>query len=113
MTSEERNWGMLCHLTALSMLVGIPLGNILGPLIIWLIKKEQYPFVDDQGKEALNFQISMLIYILISAVLIIILVGIVLLPIVIILDIVYTVIAAISASNGQAYRYPMSIRFVK
>ena len=55
--------GMLCHLLSLTLLIGVPLGNILGPLIIWLIKRDEDPFVDLCGKESLNFQISMTIYI--------------------------------------------------
>src|SRR5262249_27436623 len=58
---DARLWGMLCHLTALSGLIGIPFGTILGPLIIWLIKRGEIPFVDDQGKESLNFQITVLL----------------------------------------------------
>jgi len=58
---DARLWGMLAHLLALSGLVGIPLGTVIGPLIIWLIKRQEIPFVDDQGKESLNFQITALI----------------------------------------------------
>ncbi|HZV47575.1 MAG TPA: DUF4870 domain-containing protein, partial [Thermodesulfovibrionales bacterium] len=59
---KVRNWGMLCHLGALAAFLGIPLGHLLGPFIIWLIKKNDHPFIDEQGKESLNFQISMSIY---------------------------------------------------
>jgi len=58
----SRNWAMGCHLAVLAVYMGIPFGNILGPLIIWLVKKDEFPLVDEQGKESLNFQISMLIY---------------------------------------------------
>src|SRR6476469_8907749 len=61
MDRNERMWGMFCHLAALAGYIGIPFGNVIGPLVIWLIKKEDYPFVDDQGKESLNFQITILI----------------------------------------------------
>ena len=104
---------MFTHLSALSLFIGIPLGNILGPLILWLIKKEEYPFVRDQGKEALNFQISMLIYMDISGILALILIGIPLLITLVIVDVVYTIIAAINASDGNAYRYPLTIRFIQ
>jgi len=66
---------MLCHLTALLGIIGIPFGNIVGPLIIWLLKKNVYPFVNEQGKESLNFQISMTIYALAAALLILIKIG--------------------------------------
>jgi len=78
LSNDERTFGMLCHLTALAGFV-FPLGNIIGPLIVWAIKKDQYPWVDQHGKESLNFQISMTIYLFISAIMIIILIGIFLL----------------------------------
>lgn len=113
---EERTWGMLCHLAGLLLLVGIPLANVLGPLVVWLIKKEQYPFVDDQGKESLNFQISVFIYVLIAGALTL---TVVLAPITIpllialaIFDIVMTIIAAMKANDGIAYRYPLTIRLI-
>jgi uncharacterized Tic20 family protein len=55
---DARTWATICHLSALIMLVGVPLGNILGPLVVWLAKRQESEFVDDQGKEALNFQIT-------------------------------------------------------
>jgi len=68
-------WGMFCHLSTLCGYV-MPFGNILGPLVVWLIKKDEYPLVDDQGKEALNFQISITIWTVIAAILCIIIIGI-------------------------------------
>ena len=70
---QAKQWGMLCHLSALSVFIGIPFGNILGPLIVWLLKREEDPFIDEQGRESLNFQISMSIYFFCSAILIVIL----------------------------------------
>ena len=72
---QSHTWAMLCHLGALAGLVGIPAGNILGPLIIWLIQKDKHPFVDEQGKEAVNFQISMTIYMIVAAVTIVVGIG--------------------------------------
>ena len=112
-TSKDANtWGMLCHLIAFAGFV-IPFGNIIGPLVIWLIKKDQYEFVDDQGKESLNFQISMTIYFIISAILTVILIGIVLLIALAIFDIVVLIIATIKANGGEKYRYPLTIRLIK
>src|SRR5262245_10976235 len=68
--NNARLWGMLAHLTALSGLIGVPFGHILGPLVIWLIKRQEIPFVDDQGKESLNFQITSVIAALVCAALI-------------------------------------------
>lgn len=112
MTSQERNWGMLCHLAALAGFL-IPLGNVLGPLVIWLIKKEQFAFVNDQGKEALNFQITMLICGIVSGILMLVLIGIILLIAVAVLSLVFTIIAAVQASKGVSYRYPFALRLVK
>ncbi|MCP2519663.1 DUF4870 domain-containing protein [Candidatus Aminicenantes bacterium AC-708-M15] len=110
--SQERNWAVLIHLSALAGFI-IPFGNILAPLIIWLLKKEGAPFIDDQGKEAVNFQISMTIYAIISAILIVIIIGFVLLIAIGLLEIIFIIIAAVNASNGVKYRYPLSIRFIK
>lgn len=110
---DERMWGMLCHLSALAMFVLPAAGNIIGPLIVYLIKKDEYSFVDDQGKESLNFQITVTILMFVSAILIIIGIGILLLLAIGIGSLVFTIIAAIRANEGEFYRYPWSIRFLK
>lgn len=110
--SEARQWGMFAHLSALAGLI-IPFGNILGPLIIWQMKKAEMPFVDDQGKEALNFQITVAIAMLVCAVLMIVLIGFLLMPVVGIAALVFTIIAGIKANNGEAYRYPFTLRLIK
>ncbi|HZG37278.1 MAG TPA: DUF4870 domain-containing protein [Nodosilinea sp.] len=109
---ESRMWAMLAHLSALSGFV-IPLGNIVGPLVIWLIKRDEMSFVSDQGREALNFNISMTIYMMVAGVLIFVLIGI---PLMIVLGIawlVLTILAAVKANEGVAYRYPLTLRLVK
>ena len=111
-TRDQNMWAMLCHLSALAGFI-IPLGNVIGPLVIWMIKKDVYPLVDDQGKEALNFQISMTIYYVISGILILILIGIPLLIGLALFSLVVTIIAMVKASDGVAYRYPLSIRMIK
>ena len=111
-TKDERTWAMLCHFSSLCMFI-FPFGNILAPLIIWLIKKDEMPFVEDQAKEILNFQISMTIYFIGSIILIIILIGI---PILIglgIFNIIITIIAGIKANDGESYRYPINLRLIK
>ncbi|MEE8321555.1 MAG: DUF4870 domain-containing protein [Gammaproteobacteria bacterium] len=109
---DERMWGMLCHLIAFSGFV-VPFGSLLGPLIIWLIKKDEMPFVDDQGKESLNFQLTMLIAFIISIILIVVVIGILLLGVLCIYEIVVLIIATIKANEGVRYRYPYTIRFIK
>ncbi len=111
-TSNARNWAMACHLMALVGLLGNGIGFILGPLVVWLIKRAEDPFIDDHGKEAVNFQITMMIAVFVSALLIFVLIGFVLLPLVVIANIVLTIIAGLKASNGEHYRYPLCIRFI-
>ncbi|MBE9138602.1 DUF4870 domain-containing protein [Nodosilinea sp. LEGE 07088] len=111
-TPESRMWAMLAHLSALSGFV-IPFGNIIGPLIIWLVKRDEMSFVDDQAKEALNFNISMTIYMLVSAVLVMVLVGILMLAVLGIAWLVLAIMAAVKANEGTAYRYPLTLRLVK
>ncbi len=110
--AEEQNWLMLCHLSALSMFF-IPAGHLLGPLIIWLWKRAEIPAVDEAGKAALNFQLSMTIYFAISALLILALVGVFMIGLLLILEIVFVVMAAVRVSNGEMYDYPWTIRFLK
>ncbi|HLV01344.1 MAG TPA: DUF4870 domain-containing protein [Acidobacteriota bacterium] len=139
LSPEERDarlWASLCHISSLLVFFGIPLGNILGPLVFWLIKRNEYSFVDDQGKEALNFQLSMTIYLL-GGGLIILLSGFYLmvtgrgtsflwtmgLPLsvlvilwallLILLDVILVFVATIQASDGVAYRYPLALPFFR
>lgn len=107
------NWMMLCHLSALAGLLIPSLGHLLGPLAVWLVKKDEIPQVDIEGKESLNFQISMTIYMVISGALIWLIIGFPMLVIVAFADIVLTIMAAMKASQGVMYRYPFTIRFLK
>ncbi len=120
-THEESNWTTFCHLSALAgylVPIGYPfscvlIGNMLGPLVIWLLKKDLYPSMDRHGKEALNFQISISIYALAASALIVILIGIPLLIGLAAFNFVMIIIAAIKCKNGQAFRYPLSLRLLK
>jgi uncharacterized protein len=108
---NECTWAMFCHLSAFAGFI-IPFGSIIGPLIVWSMKKDQYPLVDDQGKEAINFQISMLMYFIVSAILVLALVGIPLLIALFFFKLIITVVAAIKANEGTRFRYPLRIRFL-
>lgn len=110
---QAHTWGMLSHLTALSLFLGIPFGNIIGPLVIWLVKKDEFPFVDEQGKESLNFQISMTIYAIASIILSLFIIGFFLLGLLAIAELVLVIMASVKASNGEKYEYPFTIRFLK
>jgi len=116
--SEERTWGMLAHLSSLlggllTAAFGGGWGCFIGPLIVWLVKKDTMPFVDDQGKEALNFNITVAIAALVCGLLMFVLIGFVLLPILGVLWLVCVILAAIKANEGERYRYPFALRFIK
>lgn len=109
---NEQTMGMLCHLLALTG-YAIPFANMIGPLIVWMIKREQMPFVESEGKSSLNFQISMTIYHLIGIALCFIVIGFLVLPIIMIVNIVLVVLASTKAASGISYQYPFSIRFIQ
>jgi uncharacterized Tic20 family protein len=112
-SSDIRTWCVLCHAAALLGLFFHFLGHLLGPLIVWLVKRGESPEVDAHGKESLNFQISMLIYDAIAAILCIVLIGIPILIALWVLNTVLVIIASIQASEGKFYRYPLTIRLIK
>jgi len=103
---QVRTMGMLCHLLAL-------FSGFIGPLVIWLVKKEEDPFIDECGKESLNFQITVMIALFICLVLWCVLIGLFLLPVVLIGDFVFVIIASVKTNQGEMYRYPLNIRIIK
>ena len=120
---EERQWALFAHLSALvgGLLTGAfaGLGCFVGPLVIWLIKKDTMPFVDDQAKEALNFNITLAIIGLVLLLLTLLTLGfgaLLAIPIGILVGIawlVFTIIAAVKANEGERYRYPFTLRLIK
>lgn len=111
---------MLCHLSALAGFIGVPLGNVLGPLLVWQIKKNEIPTVDAHGKAALNFQLTVLIglfgSIIAGVILSFICIGYVFFLVAILIGLaalIFPIIAGIKANNGEDYKYPYSIEFVK
>ncbi|MFZ2149132.1 MAG: DUF4870 domain-containing protein [Sedimentisphaerales bacterium] len=110
---DARMWAMICHLAGLAGLVVPVVGCVVGPLVVWQIKKEEFTFVNEQGKEAVNFQISMLIYGIVAGLLCFVCVGVVLLPAVAVFDLIFLLIASVKTNNGLHYRYPLTIRFIK
>jgi uncharacterized protein len=111
-SNDERTWFMLTHLSALAGFI-VPFGNVIGPLLVWQIKKNEMPSIEAHGKEALNFQISMAIYCIIATVLMLIAIGIVLLFALAIFGLVCTIMAGLKANNGELWRYPLTIRLLK
>jgi uncharacterized protein len=123
MPRSSRVWEVLCHISSLSAYVGVPFGHVLGPLICWLIKRGDSPAVEVQGKESINFQLSMTLYGLAMAgfaiVLVLTIIGILLLPLLVVLgvawmltNIILVIVAAVKAGNGEVYRYPLTIHFL-
>ena len=108
-TAESRNLSVLAHLSAFVTFIGIP--SLLGPLFVMLVKRND-PYVDRQAKEAFNFNLSFTIYGIVAAISIILLIGLIALPAVLVTWFVLVIVAAVKASNGVDYRYPLTIRFV-
>jgi uncharacterized Tic20 family protein len=106
------NWAMVCHLGGLATYIGIPLGNILVPLIIWLVRRNSDAAVNENGREAINFNISFTVYGIVAGLLCYVLVGFVLLPIVLITHIVLVVQAALKANKGESVQYPFTLHFI-
>ncbi len=122
--TDERHWEILCHLSPLLFLTGIPLANIVGPLAVWLYKRDQSGSVDLHGKESINFQISLTLYLLVlgavTAGLMFVLIGFLLVPALImaliafpIIELVFILVGTLRARDGQIYRYPLTIRFIR
>jgi uncharacterized Tic20 family protein len=119
----ERNWCMWCHMSALGGLV-VPFGNLLGPLIIWQMKRNEFPALNDHGKEALNFQLSVLIYMMgggvLSFILAITCIGAILIPLVLLAlgaihlgALALSIVAGVKGGEGVLYRYPLTLRLIK
>jgi uncharacterized Tic20 family protein len=140
---DEKTWAMWCHLTAFVGLVGVPLGHIIGPMVVWQMKKDDSAFVDASGKESLNFHISLTLYTFVAIVVLLVffftsiyltagaagehvapgtwlplllggflgpLLGLLIFPL---LGVIFTVVGAIKAANGELYHYPFAIRFLR
>jgi len=110
--NEEQNFSMFCHLSALAGYI-IPFGHIIGPLIIWSMKKDIYPEVNRQGKDALNFQISITLWFIVAAVMVLLVIGLFALIALWVLHLVMIVVASVKSNNGERFKYPLSIDFIK
>lgn len=117
--TEARRWAMFCHLGGLAWVIPFPLTNIIVPVVIWISKREIDRYVDDQGKEAINFQITMTIYWLVAAVGVYLLKQVLIgylffwLPLLIMIaQLGGSVVGAIRAHDGEKFRYPFILRFL-
>jgi len=112
LSETERNWAMFCHLSAFAGFF-FPFGSIIGPLICWLSKKDESIWVDENGKASLNFQLSILLYIILCIPLFFLIVGIPIAGMLIVLKVICIIIASVKASKGEEFRYPISIPFIQ
>jgi hypothetical protein len=115
-----RTWTILCHASAFLGFLVPALGQFVGPLIVWLWKRDESPEIDAHGKESLNFQLSLLIYTAVFAVvcfiLMFVLIGFLLVPLIAlfyIANVVLVIIASLRANEGELYRYPLTLRLIK
>ncbi len=111
--SNVRTWCVLCHAAALAGIFLHVFGHFFGPLIVWLVKRDESPEIDAHGKESINFQLSMVIYNIVAAILCLVVIGFVLLLLLWVANTVLVIVASIKASEGKLYRYPFTIRFIK
>lgn len=109
---EERQWAMLCHMSAMLMYITV-IGGFIAPLVIWLLKRDEMPFVADQGRETLNFQITTLLALVVGGCLAIVLIGFVIIGVVLLFHFIVTIIAAVKTSEGVVYRYPICWRVIR
>ena len=109
---DELMWSTFAHLGFVAGMV-IPFGNVIAPLVIWLVFKDRSSYIDYHGKEALNFQITVTFAMIASGILILLLIGIFLLIAVVLLALVFSIMGAIKANNGEYYEYPFTIRFIR
>jgi uncharacterized protein len=118
--NRVRLWNMLCHLSALTGLLAIPFANVLAPLIVWQIKKNEIPSVEIHGKAAVNFQltivIAMLVTFAVAFALSFVCIGFILFSVpgvIFVCGMVFAVIAGVKANEGQEYKYPYSLNLIK
>jgi hypothetical protein len=109
---DERQWAMLCHLSAMLMYCTV-IGGFIAPLVIWLMKRDEMPFVADQGRETLNFQITTLLALIAGGLLAIVLIGFVIIGAVLLFHFIVTIIATVRVSEGVLYRYPVCWRVIR
>jgi uncharacterized protein len=112
LSETERNWAMLCHLSAFAGFF-FPFGGVIGPLICWLTRRDESSWVNINGKAALNFQLSMLLYMILISPLCLILIGIPIIVFLVFLKVICIIIASVKAPKGELFRYPLVIPFIQ
>jgi uncharacterized Tic20 family protein len=111
LSSEDRLWGALAHLSAFAIYFS-GIGHIVGPMIIWLWKRDTNAFVAEEAKEAMNFNISVTIYAIVAAVLVLVLIGVPMLIGLHVFQVICIIVGALRASDGRHFKYPLNLRLV-
>ena len=112
LTDSERNWAMFCHLSAFAGFF-FPFGGIVGPLVCWLSKRDESVWVYVNGRDSLNFQLSILLYMTLTIPLCFIIIGFPIIGVLVMLKIICVIIASVKAAKGEAFRYPLAIPFIQ
>jgi len=110
---EARKWATICHISALIGALGNGVGFVLGPVIVWLLQRDEDPYIDEQGKRAVNFQLTLTAAAICCGLLFFLVFPLLLLIPIALAMMIFPIIAAVKTSNGKDYHYPFSIRFVK
>jgi uncharacterized Tic20 family protein len=112
LSETERNWAMLCHLSAFAGFF-FPFGGVIGPLICWLTRRDESSWVNINGKASLNFQLSMLLYMILAFPLCFIIIGFPIIFLLLTLKVIFIIIASVKAPKGELFRYPLVIPFIQ
>jgi uncharacterized Tic20 family protein len=113
LSADDRTWAMIAHFSALAFFILPPIGGVVGPLVVWLLKREQSAFVSEAAKEAINFNVTVLIGYAVCALLVFVFIGFLLAAALFAFWLVMTIVAGIKASEGVHYRYPLALRILK
>ena len=112
LSESERNWAMLCHLSAFAGFF-FPFGGIIGPLVCWLSRKDESAWVDENGKAAMNFNLSILLYNVLVIPLCFILIGFMIIGFLVVFKVICIIIGSIKGSKGEKFSYPLAIPFIQ
>ena len=112
LSESERNWAMLCHLGSFAGFL-FPFGSIIMPLVFWLSRKDESSWVDENGKAAMNFNLSILLYIILVSPLCLLIIGFLFIGMLVTLKVICVIIASIKASKGEKFKYPLAIPFIQ
>jgi uncharacterized Tic20 family protein len=112
LSETERNWAMFCHLSAFASFF-FPFGGVIGPLICWLTRKDESAWININGRNAINFQLSVLLYMILAVPLIFIVIGIPIIMALLAIKVICIIIASVKASKGELFKYPLAIPFIQ